>query len=396
MTAKLPFGSGEPFIVPEILELLERECDVSVVPVRARGEFADGDARALLPRTLAISLASPRVLGGALSEAVRSPRRTGAALLLLRGSPLRILAKNAAVVPKALWLARRLRETASEHVHAHWAGTSATLAMLAAHVADVPWSFTAHRWDIAENNLLQTKARRACFVRAISAHGAEEISSIVGDAAAPWVLHMGVRLPSRRAEPSSAGGALRILTAARFVEKKGHVHLLEAVKLLRDRGVHVRADLAGDGPLEGKLRKRVSELGLPDTVEFLGRISHDDLLADLERGRWDAVALPSVVTATGQLEGIPVSLIEAMACGLPVVGTDAGGVPELLAEGAGILVSPGDPGALADALELLARHPAKRASLGERGRARVEEAFSAERIATLLVARFRECAGVRG
>jgi colanic acid/amylovoran biosynthesis glycosyltransferase len=104
------------------------------------------------------------------------------------------------------------------------------------------------------------------------------------------------------------------------------------------------------------------------------------------------MALPSIVTPSGQLEGIPVSLIEAMACGLPVVGTDAGGVPELLGDGAGLLVPPGDVPALADALELLAREPAKRAALGERGRARVEEAFSVERIAGELQARFRDCA----
>jgi colanic acid/amylovoran biosynthesis glycosyltransferase len=392
VTARLPFGDGEPFIVPEILQLVEDGCDVTVVPVRAGGEVADGDARSLLGRTAAGSLLSPRVLWGAVREFVRNPRRAGGALLLLRGRSLRILAKNLAVCPKGLWLAGRARELGAEHLHAHWAGTSATLGMVAAETAGISWSFTAHRWDIAEDNLIRTKADRACFARAISAHGSEEMSELVGKPGwAPWVLCMGVRLPSA-VGGGAAKGPLRVLTAARFVEKKGHVHLLEAVKLLRDRGVELRVHLAGDGPLEAVLRKRAVELAVSESVEFLGRVSHDDLLADLEGGRWGAMALPSIVTPSGQLEGIPVSLIEAMACGLPVVGTDAGGVPELLADGAGLLVPPGDVPALADALELLAREPAKRAALGERGRARVEEAFSVERIAGELQARFRDCA----
>jgi colanic acid/amylovoran biosynthesis glycosyltransferase len=392
VTARLPFGDGEPFIVPEVLELVAQGCDVTLVPVRAGGSVADGGARALLPRTLAVGLVSPRVLLAALREALRRPRRTGSALLLLRGGSLRILAKNLAVFPKGVWLARHARERGADHLHAHWAGTSATLAIVAGHVADISWSFTAHRWDIAEGNLLRTKARSACFARAISAHGAEELQGLVGDPGwAPWVLFMGVRLPARTSVPAPEG-PLRVLCAARFVEKKGHTNLLEAMKLLRDRGVDVRVDLAGHGPLERELRARVSSLGLSDVVEFLGHVAHDHLLGELERGRWDAVTLASIVTPDGQLEGIPVSLIEAMACSVPVVGTDAGGVPELLADGAGLLVPPGDVSALADVLELLARDPAKRASLGELGRARAEESFAIERVAAALGARFRECA----
>ena len=395
VTARLPFGDGEPFIVPEVLALVEQGCELTIVPVRAGGPVADADAAALLPRTVAVGLLSPGVLWAALQEAFRNPRRVGGALTLLHGGSLRILAKNLAVFPKALWLARRVRETGADHVHAHWASTSSSLAMAAGHVADVPWSLTAHRWDIAENNLLRTKARTACFLRVISEHGANELRGLLGESERPpWVLHMGVRLPS------AMGGAaserpLRVLTAARFVEKKGHDVLLEALGLLQGRGEGVRVELAGDGPLEGQVRARVSQLGLTDMVDFLGRVSHDELLADLERGRWDAMALPSIVTSDGQLEGIPVSLIEAMACGVPVIGTDAGGVSELLGGEAGILVPAGDAGGLAAALELLADDPAKRAALAERGRARVEAAFAVERIATALLERFRNCAAGR-
>jgi glycosyltransferase involved in cell wall biosynthesis len=393
VTARLPYGDGETFIVPEILQLGQDGCDVTIVPVRTGGAVAHGDALELVARTERAPLLSPRVVFAALVEVVRAPARAGRALFLLRGSrSTRIFLKNLTVFPKALWLARYARAAGADHLHAHWAGTSATLAMLAGELSGISWSLTAHRWDIAENNLLRTKARRACFVRVISGHGAEELRGVVGNGAwSPWVLYMGVSLPPAPRGGQGVSGPFRLLTAARFVKKKGHVHLLEAVRLLKERDVPVRVELAGDGPLKSILRKHVTQLGLREDVVFLGRISHDELVADMARGRWDAMALPSIVTASGELEGIPVSLVEALACGLPAIGTAAGGVPEVLGVGAGLVVPAGDPVGLADALQSLARDPALRVSLAERGRARVEEAFSVERIAAALHARFREC-----
>jgi glycosyltransferase involved in cell wall biosynthesis len=263
------------------------------------------------------------------------------------------------------------------------------MAMLAARIAEIPWSVTAHRWDIAENNLLRDKAESASFVRVISAHGAEELCRIVGlDGFEPSVLYMGVDLPLP-APPKPHTGPLRIVTPARLVEKKGHEYLLEAVQALRSRGIALHVDIAGDGPLGPALRQKATDLGLQNDVVFLGTIPHDELLRRMEIPEWDAVVLPSVVTRSGQLEGIPVALIEALARGVPAVGTDTGGTPELLGEGAGILVPPRDPETLAHALERLATHPELRADLARAGRARVEERFDVDRVASALAARFR-------
>jgi colanic acid/amylovoran biosynthesis glycosyltransferase len=392
VTARLPFGVGEPFIVPEIEELERQGCAIEVVPVRPGGEIPHRTGERLVSRAACVPLLSVAVARAALAETFRRPATVLKSLAALRESgSAAILLKNLAVFPKALWLARRARLEKADHLHAHWASTSATLAMVAAQVSGISWSFTAHRWDIRENNLLGLKARGACFVRAISVHGAEELAAAAGAPGwSPWVLHMGVRLPRPQARPRPEG-PLRVLTAARLVEKKGHVYLLEAARLLRERGVSVRIELAGDGPLDALLRGRAAELGL-DEVIFLGNVSHDELLKAMSDGRWDAVVLPSVVTQSGDLEGIPVSLIEAMGLGLPVVSTNTGGIPELLEGGVGILVPPNDAQAIADAVERLTREPALRAELAARGRARVEEAFSLERTAAALLARFRACA----
>jgi colanic acid/amylovoran biosynthesis glycosyltransferase len=397
VTARLPYGSGEPFIVPEIDELVRRGCEVAVVPVRPGGEVVHGDGRRLVSRAACVPLLSPGVVGAALAGTLRRPAAVARALAAVgRSRSLPILVKNLSVVPKALWLARYAQRLGADHLHAHWASTSATLAMLASEVSGIPWSFTAHRWDIREDNLLRRKAARACFVRAVSAHGAAELRDAVSEPGwSPWILHMGVELPPRRARPTDSEGPLRVLTAARFVEKKGHVYLLEATSRLRERGVAIQVELAGDGPLEPELRTHVKALGLEREIVFLGNVSHEALLRDLAAGRWHVCALPSVVASSGELEGIPVSLIEAMACGLPVIGTTTGGTPELLEDGAGLLVPPADPDALADAFERLAGDEALRATLADRGRRRVEEAFSVDRVAAALLERFRDCKASR-
>ena len=192
---------------------------------------------------------------------------------------------------------------------------------------------------------------------------------------------MGVDLPAATA-PVRAEGPLRLLTAANLLPVKGHRYLLEALGGLDD----VALEIAGAGPLRAELEERAR--GLP--VTFLGAVSHTQLLEGLRDGRWDAVVLPSTPTDEGDQEGVPVSLIEAMAAGVPVVSTLSGSIPELVTDGAGLLVPPRDPVALAAALERL-RDPELRRRLAAAGRARVEAEFDVERVAAELAARFAAC-----
>jgi len=391
VTASLPYGRGESFVIPEVEELLRRGHEVELVPTWPRGPVIHDDARPLLARTRTARLLSGEIVLAAARELGRSPRRAlGALARLLRSRSPLMVAKNLAVYPKSLWLARRLREGGVEHVHAHWAATPSSLALVAAEIAGVSWSLTTHRWDIGEDNLLELKVRRACFVRAINELGAELIRARA-PGAEPIVLHVGVPLPPGLAPPSESG-IMRLVTPALLLEVKGHEYLLRAVRLLLDRGVDVRLDLAGDGPLRARVEQRRRELGLDEHVAFLGTLSHLELLRRFEAGEWDAVVLSSIVTASGEHEGIPVSLLEGMARGLVAVGTTTGGMPELLEGGAGLLVPPADPAGLADELERLWREPSLRAELARAGRRRVEDEFDLERVVDELERRFEGCA----
>ena len=222
-----------------------------------------------------------------------------------------------------------------------------------------------------------------------------EIAERVSPATAPpSVIHMGVAIPPAENIESrhDPGRVLRIVVPANLLEVKGHTYLLEAVRLLKDRGVDVHVDLAGDGPLREELMSRVEKLGLRDRVAFLGLLPHEKLLGSMQTGAWDLLVLPSIVTHSGEKEGIPVAIIEAMSRRVPVISTLTGGIPELF-EGVddALLAPPRDPAALAEAIVRLFGNPDLRERLVESGRRRVEDSFAVEQVARELTRRFELC-----
>lgn len=263
------------------------------------------------------------------------------------------------------------------------------MGMAVSEVSGVPWSFTAHRWDIVENNLLTRKARHASFARFISRSGLRLARERGFDAVErSLVLHMGAVLPSSLSRTPAEREVIRLLCPANLLPVKGHEYLIQALGLLRDDPVELW--LAGHGEREAELRELVKRLNLTDRVRFLGQLPHDELMGFYEGGHVDLVVLPSVDLGSGLHEGIPVSLMEAMAYGIPVVSTRTGGIPELLDEGAGMLVAPANVTALAEALSRLIRNQAERNELGQAGRKAVMEHFDIERVVDRLEALWQQ------
>jgi glycosyltransferase involved in cell wall biosynthesis len=384
VTAGFPTGPGEAFFAAEVEALRALGHDVRLVPIRGRGPVVHDDAQALLRFAFVRPLLDPTIAWTALTELARSPGSVAAALgAVLRARSVRVALKNLAVAPKALWLAALARSLRAEHIHAHWAGTTSSAALIASRVSGTPWSFTAHRWDIDEDNVLGRKTAEAAFTRAIDRLGAEQVKAHAAPEAEVLVVHMGV--PLAEAQPSSPQGeALRVLAAGNLVDKKGHSVLVDAAGLLRARGTPFTVEIVGGGPLEERLQSQIDSSSLGDVVRLAGPMPHGRLLGELALGRWDVVVQPSVVLPDGETEGIPVTLLEAMAHGVPVVASAIGGIPELLEDDSGLLVPPEDPGALADALAGLAAEPGLRGRLGESGRQRIAQEFEAGAIARRL------------
>jgi glycosyltransferase involved in cell wall biosynthesis len=181
----------------------------------------------------------------------------------------------------------------------------------------------------------------------------------------------------------SREGAFVFLCVGRLHPQKGHGVLLEATRRLLDSGERdFRVLLAGDGALRGDILAHAEGLGLGEHVELLGfRSDVPALLANA-----DAMILPSLY------EGLPLSVLEAMAAGRPVIATRVGGNAGVLEDGVhGLLVPPNDVPALASAMHALLRDRSAGRTMGERGRARVAERYDIEVVAAKTYALFEEC-----
>jgi len=390
ITASMPFGPGEEFFIPEVHELLRLGHEVLIVPRSPKGALVNEDAVGLERHSLRRHLLSPSVLLVAVLEFLRHPASASRAFaLLFNNSGVIVLAKNIMVFPKGLWFARVARKWEANHIHAQWGLTTATLAMVASEVTGIPWSFTVHRGDIADSNLLATKTARAAFTRYISQSGLR-MAECLGAWVNNWkacVIHMGVALPAQPLMRNKKNSHFIILCPAHLYPVKGQKYLIHAMAILQKSVMPCTLRLAGEGGLRKELQNQVMQLGLETAVSFLGQVPHERVLQLYRDGDVDVVVLPSVDLGNHLHEGVPVCLMEAMANGIPVISTETGGIPELLRDGAGIMVRPQDPEALAKAIERLILDPALRAQLGLAGRRRIEEQFAVEKTVAELAAR---------
>ncbi|HEY1336202.1 MAG TPA: glycosyltransferase [Bryobacteraceae bacterium] len=201
------------------------------------------------------------------------------------------------------------------------------------------------------------------------------------------VHRMGVDL--RRFAPRNStlsAGPLRILTVARLVEKKGVAHGIRAAARLRTPFDYT---IVGDGPLRAELEALVQKLGIADRVRFAG--ARDRAYVADVMGHADILLAPSVSAVNGDIEGMPVAIMEAMACALPVVATRHSGIPELIADGvSGLLADEHDAEALAAALERLAADPSIRKRMGNAGREIIARDFEIGALNDRLEAIYRE------
>jgi colanic acid/amylovoran biosynthesis glycosyltransferase len=322
-------------------------------------------------------------LGLAVASCLRRPLRvlrTLGGLHRAAGANPWAHAKILAVTPKALAAAWRLRRLGVEHVHAHFANQTADCAAIAACVAGVPFSFTAHAYDIYQrvprqrNDTLRWKLAHAAQALVVSEFGARFLRRLLParDGSRVQTAYVGIPLelfrPAPRRPPDRP---LRLLTVARLCEKKGLDTLIEACAGLRERGVEFTLELFGDGPLRATLEARVAGLGLGEHVRFGGAVPQEEIARQMDACH--AFVLPCREDRHGDMDGIPTVFMEAMAIGRPVVSCAVSGIPELVRDGeTGLIVPPNDPPALGDALARLADDPAMAERLGAAARALVE------------------------
>jgi colanic acid/amylovoran biosynthesis glycosyltransferase len=373
------------FVLREVLELRRLGAEVETFSIHRPHAISATD-REEAAGTYSVLPARPlTVVASHLAALARHPLRyvSTLAFALRRGRRVKQLCYFA----EAAVLHRECRRRRLPHIHAHFTSPSADVAMLCARLGEpdglpASFSFSAHGTDIFVGDQLQLaeKVRQAKLVVCVSDFGRGHLMGLVDRDhwAKIRVVRCGIDLdrfaPAARVRD---GGPVRLLSVARLHPVKGHPVLIDAVASLIGAGEDVALTVVGDGPARGSLERQARERGVAEHVTFAGSVGQDEILAYYAAA--DVFCLPSFG------EGIPVALMEAMATRLPVVASRVMGVPELVIDGhSGLLVAPGRPGALADALRTLIRDPGLRAQLGQAARARIRDAHEAQHSAVQL------------
>ena len=391
----------ETFVLREMLQLEKMGVRIevfSLLPPQP-GVVVHPEAEALMKRThYAPSFFSPKMWKEALGAVGRDPlglsRLAGRMVLDAAASPA-LLAKTLFILPKCLYFGVLARKLGLRHIHSAFASHSAACALAASRVSGLPYSMSSDQYDLSvETALHPLKLAATRFLRLISRFNMDLVKKRFGRGPLP-PMHIVLRgVDTARYTPSGEvmrGEVMRLLCVASLEERKGHLHLLEALSMLRSQGRKAVLVLVGRGPFEGRIRKRISQLGLEDAVELAGGKTQAQVLDLLHRS--DAMVLASVVTPEGRTEGIPNSLMEAMACRLPVVSTRISGIPELIEDGVnGLLAPQRDAVALAAALAALQDDPDRAVEMGRRGRRTVVERFDIVKNTATLWELIREAA----
>lgn len=289
-----------------------------------------------------------------------------------------------ALLGQAAHLATLARDRQVRHLHAHFAHDPTLVALLASLMTGVPFSFTAHARDLYQvpQRALADRVRRAAHVVTCCEANAAYLATVAPERAAAVILH-GVNV--ERFQPGGPAEPGLIVSVGRLVEKKGFGVLLAACQRLAERDF--RCVIYGDGPLRAELAAQIDRLGLAERVSLAGACTQRQLARALQHA--EVFALTPLQGADGDRDGIPNVLLEAMACGLPVVSTTIGGVGEAIQHGVnGLLAAPGDADGVAAHLAALLSNGDHRRRLGAAARQAAVERFDArvwaERLAALL------------
>ncbi|HUP49725.1 MAG TPA: glycosyltransferase family 4 protein [Thermoanaerobaculia bacterium] len=377
----------ETFILREMIEMERQGQPVRVVPMIRETPPVIHEAakpwtgRALYTPFLSLSIAAANVRA-LLKRPLRYLSLLGRLIAGSISSPA-VFARTMALFPKSVFLAEQLTGEGIRHIHAHYATHPATMALIVAGLSDITFSFTVHAHDIQVNrNLLRWKLRETRFVRSISAFNKRFLEDLYpGEARGKIiVVHVGIdpegyEENARGVQSAARDGTPKVLCVAAHRPYKGLPVLIEACRILRDEGVELRCDIVGHGPMRRELERMIREHGVGGIVNLAGARPQGEVARMMAEAR--LFALPSIVAPDGQMEGIPVALMEAMASGRAVVTTSISGIPELVEDGvSGLLVRPGDPAALAKAMKDLLRDPERTRVMGRRGQQKVRAEFN--------------------
>lgn len=398
---------SETFILYQVTGLLDLGHDVRIVslnpPPADAPVHAAVDEYSLLDRTTYLDLPASRWCGAwtepcALKWLVRRyGRKTLSGLRLVQ-------TKWGLPHPLALTCTRLLCHAVEDPdvVHAHF-GPAGLACLPATSALGIPLLTSFHGYDV---HLYSSVAGARCY-RKLFRYGSLFLANTkdtrrrLVDIGCPpdrtLVYHEGTPVREMPFAPRKArpGQPVNLLTVGRLVEFKGHPYALRAVAGLIKHGYDLKYRIVGDGPMRTQLQSLINSLGVQEHILLLGSRCRDDVLALY--GQSDIFILASITTSEGRVEAQGLVVQEAQACGLPVVVTNNGGIPEGIVAGeTGLLVPEGDVHALADSIQFLVDHPEMWPEMGRKGREFVEECFDMDKLNRRLVSTYEEAIRAQG
>lgn len=357
-------GQTHAFFWREISALEEAGMPVSIYSTRR-------PAAGLCPHDFAAQAAGrttylfPPRPGPIASRILAHPQRLAKAMAYVAGldeTSRKGKARLLALLPSAAMLVDDARRRGVTHLHIHSCADAAHLGVLAHVLGDLPYSLTLHGDLPVYGTDHAAKMKRARFVAAVTRPLARQIADASPGTNAP-VIWMGVDCDRFTPGPHRNNPVFTVATVARLNHAKGHRFFLRAMARLRDQGIPVHYKIAGDGPERDSIVAEIRDLKLQDQVEMLGSLDEAAILVLLQKV--DALALTSI----GKGEAAPVTVMEAMACGLPVVCSIIGGTPDMIEDGKdGFLVGQEDIDAIANIIAQLDADPELRQRIGEAAR----------------------------
>ncbi len=289
-------------------------------------------------------------------------------------------------------VAKDLMQHQCQHIHVHFAHVPTDIAMYAASFSDISFSVTAHANDLFERGwLLKEKVERAAFFATISEFNQRFLSTLGIKSDKVRIVRCGVDAEQFSQRNNFVRNQpLKLGVIGRLVEKKGIDTLVQAIKVLHYQGEKAELLIAGSGPLKDELARLVFQTGLTSNeVKFLGAIPHTQVAEFIES--LDAFVLPCKQDKNGDMDGIPVVLMEAMLSGVPVISTKISGIPELVIDKeTGLLVEPNNEHALAAAILTLSNDDILRENMMKHAVTKVQSEFSLQGNTKKLYALFRE------
>jgi glycosyltransferase involved in cell wall biosynthesis len=296
--------------------------------------------------------------------------------------------------PSAVFFAATIAGKRITQIHAHFASLPGFLALVVSRLLGISFSITAHARDIyVDTVMLREKLREAALVITCTEYNRRFLETFEGrtSGANVYRVYHGIdpdrfrrqavgshELQPDRAVSVSGSSPLRILSVGRLVEKKGFPFLVEACRMLKERGHRIICTIVGDGERKREIIELIQMRHLQDDVSIIDPMPEKMLIRHYQSA--DVFVLPCIVAGNGDRDGIPNTLIEALSMELPVISTDISAIPELIEhEVTGLLVPQRDAESLAQAVETLASDEALAKRLGQTGREKVISRFNLTR-----------------